>query len=156
MPKGRPNLGRYLTTREVALIRELRADGYTLAQVASVVGCSDHRVQHYAPGKIGKVPVGPLREAFLASPMTAADVARELGWWCHNNKGEVPDSSRVKRTLGLIEQTSIDRFGRRHRSRRTLVDAETVQRIADIIGIAWWTVMPDDDRPAWAKEDEAA
>src|SRR4051812_28234305 len=152
MPQGRPNLGRYLTTREVALIRELRADGYTLAEVADVVGCSDRTVQryapgyvsklsspirelradgytatataeivgcsattvkHYAPGRIGKVPVAPLREAFLASPLTAADVARELGWWA----GKDADVSRVRRTLGLLDDVN----GAGKRSRRTLV-----------------------------------
>jgi hypothetical protein len=140
-----------LAPERVARIRELRADGYTCPRVAAIVGCSELTVWRYAPGRIGKVPVAPLREAFLASSMTAADVARELGWW--ESKGA--DSSRVKRTLGLIKQTTVDRFGIRRRNFRTLVDAETVQLIAEAIGVAPWSVMPDDDRPAWAREDEA-
>lgn len=149
MPKGHPNLGRHLTPREVALIHEMRADGYTAQQVAATIGCHHNTVLHHAPGRVGKVPVAPLREAFLHSPMTAADVARALGWW----DGKGADSGRVKRTLGLCDD--IGGHGSPARP-RTLVDAENVQRIAEAIGIAPWAVMPDDDRPLWARERDAA
>jgi hypothetical protein len=141
--QGVPNLGRCLTTHEVALIRKLRADGYFCREVADVVGCSIHTVNHYAPGHIGKVPVAPLREAFLASPMTAADVARELGWWA----GRAADCSRVRRTLGLAPDISGSN-GRKRISWRRLVDAETVQLIAEAIGVSPWSVLPDDEDEA--------
>lgn len=137
-----------LAAEKVARIRELRVDGYTYRQVARIVGCGFTTIRRYAPGRIGKVPVAPLREAFLRSPMTAAEVARDLGWWA----GKDADSARVKRTLGLRDDCN----GAGRHSRRTVADAETVRLIAEVIGVPWWSVMPDDDRPAWAREDEAA
>jgi hypothetical protein len=135
--------GTELTPDEIAWIRELRyMDGFTAQQVAEIVGRCIWTVRKYAPGWPGKVPVAPLREAFLASPMTAPDVAREVGWWLANG---TPDSSRVKRTLGINLETS---RGRRYR--RSLVDAETVQLIAEAIGVAPWSVLPDDDMVAVA------
>jgi DNA invertase Pin-like site-specific DNA recombinase len=129
---------RWLTPEQVAQIKELRADGHTQEHVARVVGCGVSSVKRYAPGRIGKVPVAPLREAFERSPLTAAEVAGELGWWAGDGKA---DCSRVKRTLGLLPTTSGSTGSR---SRRTLTDAETVMRIADIIGVGWWTVVPDE------------
>jgi len=41
-----------------------------------------------------EVPVGPLREAFLTSGISAAELARRLGW-------TRPDTVRVARQLGL-------------------------------------------------------
>lgn len=132
---------RPLTPEQVARIRELRADGHTAPQVAAIVGCSRAAVWHHAPGRVGKVPVAPLREAFLRSPHTAADVARALGWWA----GGWADSSRVKRTLGLLPDIS-GTTG--NVSYRTLADAETVGRIAEALGLMAWEVLPDDEEQA--------
>lgn len=129
-----------LTPEQVAQIRELRTDGLTCREVAGIVGCDRVTVQKYAPGRPGKVPVAPLREAFLASGHTAADVARELGWWTHG----IGDGSRVRRTLGLVPTTN----GAGRRSYRTFVDAETVERIADALGLMAWEVMPQDEEDA--------
>lgn len=52
--------------------------------------------------KTDRVPVGPLRDRFefleRRYGWTAADVARDLGWWRNATKADV---SRVKRSLGL-------------------------------------------------------
>jgi predicted transcriptional regulator len=145
---------RDLNRERANLIRALRADGYTANEVAEFLGCSKSTVLCYAPGRLGKVPIAPLREAFLASPATAADIARELGWW---DVKRCADSARVKRTLGLLPDFGKPSNGNgRPRSYRTLVDAEIVALIAEAIGVAPWSVMPEDDRPAWARKDEAA
>lgn len=127
---------------DVDRIRELRSDGYTCRQVAAIVGCHPHTVNRYAPGRIGKVPVAPLRDAFLASPITAAEIARRLEWWDGRGCG---DSSRVKRALGLQDDI---KSSKGTRTRRTLVDAEIVERIALAIGVMPWEVMPDEDEAA--------
>lgn len=141
--RGVPKLGRLLTEDEIAQIRSLRhEDGMTGRELADQFGVSISTIHRLAPGQPGKVPVAPLREAFLASSVDAAEAARELGWWDHRG---APDSSRVKRTLGINHETS---HGRRYR--RSLVDAETVQLIAEAIGVAPWSVLPDDDMVAVA------
>lgn len=130
--------GRRLDADEVEAIRRMRSDGYTISTVAETLGHNERTVWRYAPGRPGKVPVAPLREAFLASPLTATDVARSLGWW--ENRGW-PDGARVKRALGLLPDIS----GTTHRrTYRNLTDAETVQLIAEAIGVAPWSVMPDE------------
>lgn len=129
-----------LTADEIAQVCELRyIDGLTIPKTAEQLGLCEWTVRKYAPGRPGKVPVAPLRKAFLASPMTAGDVARELGWW--NRAINRPDSSRVRHTLGLI----VDNNGAGRRSYRTVTDAETVRLIAEAIGISPWSVLPDDE-----------
>jgi len=131
---------RGLPDHTIARIRSLRyQDGYTCRQVAAMIGCSESTINKIAPGRPGKVPVAPLREAFLASPVTAPEVARSLGWWLYGSA----DGSRVKRTLGINLETTHGR-----RIRRTLADAEVVQLIAEAIGVAPWSVMPDDAYPS--------
>ena len=128
--------------RDVARIRELRyGDGLSAARTAEVVGCCEGTVLRYAPGSPGRVPVAPVREAFEASRLTAADVARRLGWW---DRGSA-DSARLKRALGINGNVPADP---RYRSRRyysTLIDAETAALIAEAIGVAPWEVLPDED-----------
>ena len=78
-----------------------------------------------------KIPNAPLRAAFLRSNLTAAEVARRAGWW---SSGGV-DTSRVNRTLGLMQETS------RGESRfRESVDVEIVALLAEAIGVAPWEV----------------
>lgn len=129
-----------LTMAHVERIRELRyMDGLSLAATARVVGCSSATVQKRAPGRPGKVPVAPLRKAFLASRMTAADVARGMGWF--QGRDSLADTGRVRRTLGLIDDVS----STGNRSRRINVDAETVMLMAEIIGVSPWSVLPDEE-----------
>lgn len=120
-------------------IRTLRADGYTGRQVAEVIGCSSTTVLTLAPGWPGKVPNDRLREAFLESGLTAATVARRVGWMS-NSRGTRADSSRVNRTLGLADDTN----GRGAKSRRKMIDWETGSLIAEAIGVAPWSVLDDD------------
>jgi hypothetical protein len=113
-------------------------DGLSARRVAVMLGISQWTVLRYAPGRPGKVPVAPLREAFLASPLTAAHVARQLGWWDHKGSG---DATRVKHTLGLLDDVN----GHGIRSRRTMVDAETVMQMAEAIGVSPWAVLPEEE-----------
>lgn len=132
-----------LTMPQVKQIRELRyMDGLTCEATAQIIGCTADTVGRYAPGKPGKVPVAPLREAFLASGMTAADVARGMGW-VHGSRRKA-DSAGVQKTLGLRDTIK----GGGSRSRRVLVDAETVALMAEVIGLAPWQVLPDDNEMA--------
>jgi transcriptional regulator with XRE-family HTH domain len=135
-------MGRKLTARQIARIRRLRyEDGLSSGQVAAIIGCSPSTVLNHAPGRPGKVPVAPLREAFLRSGVTAASVAFTLGWMERGKR----DGARVKRTLGIL-----DDINHGHPSRRTMVDAEIVMLIADAIGVGAWEVLPDieDERRA--------
>ena len=128
---------RPLTVFEIERIRELRyADGLTNQRIADMFDLHESTVRRHARGRPGKAPVAPLREAFLASAVTAADVARSLGWWASDKV----DTSRVKRTLGIYPDKT-----RGCVFYRTFTDVETIQRIADAIGISPWSVLPDED-----------
>jgi transcriptional regulator with XRE-family HTH domain len=132
-----------LSEARVALLRELRLrDGLTQREVATRVGCCRATVARLAPGRVGKAPVAPLREAFLASGLSAAEVARRLGWSWMRGPYLYYDSSRVKRTLGLLDDVSGVTGGR---SRRVVVDVELISRIADAIGVMPWEVLPDEE-----------
>lgn len=123
-----------LTAMQVARIRKLRyEDGLTAAAVARLVGCSESAIRRRAPGWPGKVPVAPVREIFLASGLTAAEVARRLDWF---DRG-LGDSNRVKRSLGINEDSS-----RGKRFRRKLIDAETAGLIAEACGHSRWEIEP--------------
>jgi hypothetical protein len=126
-----------LSELQVARIKRMRADGHTAKETAEALGCSSWTVLRVAPGHPGKVPNDRLRDAFLASDRTAADVARSLGWLDKRGKAE---SSRVLRTLGLKDDVS----GRGTRSRRRLIDWETGSLIAEAIGVGPWEVFDDD------------
>lgn len=137
---------RRLTELQVARIKRMRADGHTAEATARAVGCDPRTVRAHAPGYLGKVPNDRLREAFLASGRSAADVARSLGW----DSGKGADTSRVRRTLGINRSTSTPSRGQgRYHSRRRLIDWETGALIAEAIGIMPWEVL-DDDREAVA------
>lgn len=136
---------RHLTGAQVRQIRKMRADGLTSTYVASVIGCSASAVRRIAPGRIGKVPVAPLREAFLASDKSASEVASAMGWRCTNRRREYADGSRVKRTLGLLPDVH---GATGQRSFRIQADAETVALLAEAIGVMPWEVMPCDEEMA--------
>jgi hypothetical protein len=125
-----------LTELQIARIKRMRADGHTAKEAAEAVGCARVTAGHIAPGRPGKVPNDRLREAFLASDRTAADVARALGW----DSGHGADTSRVRRTLGLLDDIAGQRG---HRSRRRLIDWETGSLIAEAIGVMPWEVLDD-------------
>ena len=128
---------------DVQHIRELRyQDGLSCPVVAQMVGCSESTVRYYAPGQPGKVPNDLLRAAFETSPMTAAELARAMGWWAPNGPyPEVGDSSRVKRSLGL----QVDVNGNGKRSVRTMIDAEMAGLMAEALGLGAWEIMPDEE-----------
>lgn len=86
-----------------------------------------------------------LREAFLKSPMRLADVGRALGWFV----GSDVDTSRVKRTLGLMVDYEVYR-GRHYRKWRERIDIDTAERIADVLGVERWAVIEEagDERSA--------
>ena len=96
-----------------------------------------------------KVPNDKIRAIFEASPMSAADVARGMGWECSNNTGRsrmrgkpgttIADSSRVKRTLGLVPD--IGRKG--HRTARERIDPNTAGQLAEAMGHGQWEALPD-------------
>lgn len=53
------------------------------------------------------IPNAPLRERYLnllvIGEVTASEVARAMDWWAMKKGRRTPDTSRVKRTLGLAE-----------------------------------------------------
>lgn len=126
-----------LSAEEIQEIRELRyGDGLTREATAALVGRSPWTVGRYAPGRPGKVDNAALREAFERSGLTVAEVARRMNWWWVRNDGHLnADGSRVKRTLGLLDD--LNRCGR---SRRRLIDAETAGLLAEAIGVMSWEV----------------
>jgi hypothetical protein len=125
-----------VSDKERQRIIDLRADGHSAAHVAELTGRSPETVLRIAPGRPGKFPVAPIREAFLHSPLTAADVARHLEWW--DGRGSA-DTSRVKRTLGILPDCTSG-----YRGHRTVADAEIIGRIAEAINVMPWEVLPDD------------
>lgn len=131
-----------LTAPDVARIRELRyQDGLSCERVASSIGCSAMAVHYHAPGWPGKVDNAKLRAAFLASGLTASEVARRVGWW----NGHTGDGQRVKRTLGLSDDWG-GHHPHRTRTRRRLIDAETAGVLAEAIGVMPWEVIDEPTR----------
>lgn len=131
----------------VALTRRLRyVDGLTQEQAAARAGVSIDTVRYYAPGRVGKIDNAALRERFERSPLTAADVARAVGWTYERRGRPRADTSRVKRALGLQDDVS-------HgcRGRRVLIDAETAALIAEAIGVEPWEVGATDTMEHLAK-----
>lgn len=119
-------------------IRELRyMDGRSCEVVACEVGLVARTVQRIAPGRPGKIDNTLLREAFLRSGKSASAVARDLGWY----SGRYPEASRVRKTLGI---TLTYGGARRKAQYRTFVDADTVERIAESIGVERWKVGCND------------
>lgn len=142
-----------LTTLDLKRMRSLRyEDGLSAAATAAIIGCGVSAVYRYAPGRPGKVPNDKLREAFERSGITAAEVARRMGWvhastWQRADGTKCPDvsdSSRVKRALGIMSDIN----GRGVRSIRNLIDAETAGLMAEALGLMAWEVLPDDEQMA--------
>jgi hypothetical protein len=84
-----------------------------------------------------QVPVGPLRDAFLATGRSAGSVAMALNWKCTVRKpGRAPrecfDGPRVKRTLGLKPYKPRAGYPKRLRETVTYAMAE---RLARAIGV---------------------
>lgn len=138
----------------IARIRELRyVDGLSCPAVGEMLGLSPHVVQKAAPGYPGKIDNAKLREAFERSGVSATWVAREIGWLALQGKWNPDrtkrwqwysgDGSRVRRTLGLTDGTTIKQ-GRTFRYRQTRIDAESAARIAEVIGVAPWAVGCND------------
>lgn len=121
-----------------AMIHELRdVDGLTSLEVALRVGLSAERVRQIAPGRPGKIDNTRLREAFLRSGKSANAVAKDLGW-CTGRKH---DASRVRQALGITLTRASRGRGAQY---RTFVDAETLGRIAESIGVEPWEVGCND------------
>jgi hypothetical protein len=88
-----------------------------------------------------EVDLRPLREAFLASRLSADEVARRLGWmrFPRRRRGGkvygphmIADESRVKRTLGL----RVHKCGRDSKSRlRQSCSYEMALKLAEAIGV---------------------
>lgn len=78
------------------------------------------------------VPNEPLREAFIRSRRTAYSIARDLDW--PNGKGY--DSSRVRRTLGLVDEVN----GIGKRSTRQTVDERLALQVGDALGLDPWEI----------------
>lgn len=137
-------MARYVREAERERMRELRyVDGLSAREVAKILGRSERTVLNHAPGKPGKIPVAPVREAFLRSGISAADLARKLGWtYPVRRMGPAymaADTGRVRRALGINEGTTTMN-GRRYRCTAQTIDAEIAERIADALGIARWEV----------------
>lgn len=135
--------GHPITASEAQQILDLRADGHTHQTIASVIGRHEATVRKVAgPGRPGKVPVEPLRKAFLKSDRTAYDVAKRMGWVYRDRRrdSEFPDAGRVLITLGLAPGQN----SKGVKSWRTLADAETVGLLAEAVGVASWEVMPEE------------
>jgi hypothetical protein len=136
-----PWKGQYTTPEEQAAIRELRyMDGLSMSRVSKITGRDRSTIQRYAPGWPGKIDNTRLRDAFIASGLDAAEVARRVGWILLRGGREDADTSRVRRSLGLLQETGISRTGKRSRFMRTRIDAENAALIAEAIGVAPWSV----------------
>lgn len=128
----------YTTLAEQANIRELRyMDGLSMTAVAKITGRDKSTVQRYAPGWPGKIDNTKLRDAFLKSGLEAAEVAARVGWTIRGVNG---DTSRLRRSLGLIRESTRSSTGKHHWCVRTRIDAENAALIADAIGVAPWSV----------------
>lgn len=80
--------------------------------------------------------LAPLREAFLRSGLSAADVARALGWTCQAHGRPHADGPRVKRALGLKPQQNGDGLV----TTRQRCSYEMAVRLAAAIGVDPWEV----------------
>lgn len=137
-------MSRALTAETVERVREARyMDGLTIAETMRVSGVSAWAVNKYAPGRPGKVPVGPVREVFLASGVSACAVAADLGWLVKGSG----DSSRLRRRLGINREVWGHGDKRGFGFART-IDAEVAGLIAEACGQPAWSVLPDEDEVA--------
>ena len=79
-----------------------------------------------------QVDIGPLRDAFLHSGLSASEVCCWLEWY-RSDGG--PDTSRLRRTLGLLPITS---HGRSVCAQRIGIDRAAL--IADALSVDPWEV----------------
>jgi hypothetical protein len=108
--------------------------------------------RRYKPNPL-RVPTAILREAFEHSHLTAAEVAADMGWFY----GHSADSSRVKRTLGLIPETSTKGpDGKRYRQYRKTIDIDVAEQIGWIIGLEPWEIQQRMEELQQQRMDEAA
>jgi len=125
-----------LTPHEKALIIDLRKyEGYLLREVSELTGFSQNTISKLCPvGKVFKADNTKLREKFLESGYSVSYVASKIGWY---QRG-FPDTSRVRRTLGINDDTSSVTMGGKRKkitSKRKMIDKETALLIAEAIGI---------------------
>jgi hypothetical protein len=105
-------------------------------------------VRRIAPGRPGKISNEPIRRIFEEESqrgLTAADVARSMGWWvsyknpkARQSKGPYADVARVRRALGI----QADNAGIRQ-SKRRMIDAEMAGLLAEAMGYAAWEALPE-------------
>lgn len=82
-------------------------------------------------GGVPKIDNTPLREAFEASSLLAGELAVRLDWL---ERGR-PDSSRVKRALGVTQDVTRGKL-----TYRRLIDPEVAALMADAMGLMPWEV----------------
>jgi hypothetical protein len=91
-----------------------------------------------------RVTNAPLREAFLASPMTLSDVCHRLGWVRSDGSSKGAETSRLKRGLG-IEATKNRMKETGHVSETFVATIEIVKAkaICDVLGVDFDELYPD-------------
>jgi hypothetical protein len=80
------------------------------------------------PGRVDYVPNAPLREAFVASGLSLAELARRLGWVRRQAGRELPNGSRVGRALGVHDRAEGN-------GSQSSVALETARQLADALGV---------------------
>lgn len=86
------------------------------------------RAEYARRGKTPLVPVEPFRQRVEEAQIPMSVVALRLGWL---DRGQ-PDSSRVKRTLGMKPYHASRGYGPRHRE---LVTSRMAEQLCDVLGI---------------------
>jgi hypothetical protein len=76
-----------------------------------------------------RVPVAPLREAFLASGLTASEVCYRIGWLRGNRRG---DTARLQSVLGLRQFTKNTKGCRATAKRINYPNAVLIARALDL------------------------
>lgn len=91
-----------------------------------------------------RIPNAPLREAFLASGMTADQVCRELDWFDERvTRTAKPEITRLTRSLGLAPGG-----GQKPGTRQQLIGIEKARRIAEAMNVDLSLLYPDELAPA--------
>lgn len=83
----------------------------------------------------GRVPVAPLREAFLASPMGLSEVCHGLGW-ARADGSKRGETSRLSRALGLDPSQNVNRnTGKVYRSLQVTIDRPRALAICSVLDV---------------------
>lgn len=132
MKAASPTRSFRLDASEIRIVKRLRYDlGYTISETAELVGRDRRTIGRIAPGRTGVIDNERLRDAFLASDMTASKLARVLGWgFDRDDSYWAPDSSRVKRVLGINDESS-----RGRRWKREMMSASMAVEMCEALGI---------------------